>query len=759
MGKKGNLSLAVVFLLLVVSFFTIYVRPNLFSKAQETSSPLGTVTLPLSVPVLVLEYLPADPNNSALLDGVETGWGNDATINGRTLSWWEARTDDMVTAMLPYASDASRYHGYKDPNAPAFLNFSVADTKKYYIPIPRGVQLGTFEGNPNYRPNYGQILTDLNICNYVDTQGVKEVWMYGYHNDRTVIPDESRMSSRYGDVSNSYPKEETIPAEFRMPICNNSYVLYNYTYQPGGASAIGNPVHNRLHQFENVIPFAEGPNRWPPIPENQPNTNIVGSIFWGDFSEYVQSYTQRTDYVSSCGNAHIAPNWSDHTTQQYNYAIQTPRLFNCETWNPEDAQTTYINAGCERWGCSDVGYYKWWMQNIPGFNNGITHNGETMKNWWEAMYDFNAFIDNGRSLYGNSLFTIVIPTSGPTQIPTETPTPTPALDPTNQALNKPATTNRTDWIPGHEPSQAVDGDTTTIGDNWQHYNGLNVGDWLKLDLGTVQPIARVILYPNAQNYSDWCDSFRVQLSTTGDFTGEEQTVVTQTLAPNIQTLAYDFPPTASRYVRLVCDITQDWVQLQEVQVYVIVTPTPTVTPTSISTPTSTPTLTPTQTPTRTPTPTPITLNVEAHDDAYVIASIPKANFGSVLQLIAGNNPRATTYLKFDLTPFAGHKLVKAQLRIQVGSDSSSGSHRLKKVSNTSWTQSSITYSNRPGLGDSIENFNARPNNVWKEIAVTGYVSGKMGQQVSFAIDTASADSASFYSTESNNKPILVLTFR
>lgn len=390
-------------------------QPQSLRSKAITDAPLGTVTLPITLPVLVLQYFPPDPNNPTLLDGVETGWGANATIGGRTLAWWEARTDEMVTAMLPYASEASRYHGYKNPTAPAFFNFVVADTKKYYLPIPRGASLGT----NRYRPHYGQILTNLDICNYVDSLGVKEVWMYGYHSS-VIEPDESRMSSRHGDVSNSFPKEEAIPSQFRMPICNNSYVLYNYTYQPGGATAIANAVHNRLHQVENIIPFADGVGKWPPIREDQSNTNIPGSIFWGDFSEYIQDYTVRSSYNSSCGNAHYTPNWTDLANHGYRYNLTAPRQFNCETWHPDDNQTTYISAGCERWGCTDMGFYKWWMQNIPGFNNGIIHNGQAMKNWWEAMYDFNAFIENGRSLYGSSLFNVITtsPTPpGPTAAP------------------------------------------------------------------------------------------------------------------------------------------------------------------------------------------------------------------------------------------------------------------------------------------------------------------------------------------------------
>ncbi len=576
--------IALCFLSALITVF-LYTNANTTTVAQSTP-PLGTVTLPLRVPVLVLKYLPPAPNNPLLLDGTETGWGTNATINGRTLAWWEARTDEMVQAMLPVSSDASRYHGYKDPEAPAFFDFQVEDSRSFYMPIPRGVRLGW---SPfAYRPNYGQILGDLNICDYVDNRGVKEVWMYGYHSS-TIEPDESRMSSRYGDISNSYPKEELISTEYRMPICNNSYVLYNYTFQPGGAYAIANPIHNRIHQIENIIPFAEGPGKWPPIPEDRPDTNIPGSIFWGDFSEYIQSYTVRSSYNSSCGNAHFTPNWGN-LDDAYRYGITTPRTFNCESWHPDDAQTTYITAGCERWGCTDLGFYKWFMQNIPGFNSGIVYNGEQMKNWWEAMYDFNAFIDNGRSLYGSSLFTIIVPT------PTPTPTITPSLIPTS---------------------------------------------------------------------------------------------------------------------------------------------------------------------TVTPTPSPITFieTVLVSDDAYVAKDSGKTNFGASTHLLSSNSPVRITYLKFNLSSFSGRQLISAVLRMRTAEDGSTGSQRIKRVNGTSWTQSSLTYSNKPGTSSTITTFIPAQPDAWQEIDITSYISGKLGEEVSLAIDTNSNDTASFYSLETDNKPALVLTYR
>ena len=331
----------------------------------------------LRVPVLVLAYYPPDPQNPTYLDPVETGWEN------QLISHMQNATQGMVAAGQALINEATRYHGYKDPGAPQYLHYYTFEKIEYFTPMPRGYPLAGIA----YRPHYNQILSDIQICDYVDSHNVKEVWIYGYH-AAVIVPDESKMSSKYGDVSNAYPKDEDIPAEFRLPLCTNSYVMYNFTYQPGGAAAIGNTIHNRMHQIENVIFFAEDVG----YPAN--NTNVIGSTFWDDFSVYGDR-ASLPGYRASCGNTHSPPN----TTDGYDYDLTEYGENNCETWHPDDSQSTYVNANCDQWGCTDTGFYKWFMQNLPGYENGIVYAGKQMRNWWEAMYDFNQFIDAGRSLY------------------------------------------------------------------------------------------------------------------------------------------------------------------------------------------------------------------------------------------------------------------------------------------------------------------------------------------------------------------------
>lgn len=489
-GKKklvGILSIILLFIAIPLTVFVSQKQQEIRQRAEGDACI--TASFPLKVPVLALEYFPLDLNDPNLLDGVETGWGRDATINGRTISFWEQKTDEMIDAVIAFMNQSTNYHGYKDPTSPQFLNFSVLERKKIYEPIPKGFKLT----EKTYRPNYAEILTNFDICDYVDNKGVKEAWMYGYHNNNGIEPDESRMSSKYGDISNSYPKENEIPQEYRIPICKNSYVLYNFTYQPGGESAINNSIHNRLHQIENIIPFAE--NKWPPIREDRQGSNIKGSVFWGNFSEYVQDYTNHNDYISSCGNSHYAPNWrrqglAVNGGDDYVYNLIDKRENNCETWNPDSSKSTYVNAGCSQWGCTDLGFYKWYMQNIPGYNNGIVYNDQKMKNWWEAMYDFNAFIDKGRSLFGESLFCSSQPESTSTPTPTSVPSELTPVPPTPTFTPTPRPTNTSTPVLTSTPTPTP---APVPGDNLVIFDSINFGGIFDAN-STVHPDKNIAIY-------------------------------------------------------------------------------------------------------------------------------------------------------------------------------------------------------------------------------------------------------------------------
>jgi len=212
------------------------------------------------------------------------------------------------------------------------------------------------------------------------------------------------------------------------------------------------------------------------------------------------------------------------------------------------------------------------------------------------------------------------------------------------------------------------------------------------------------------------------------------------------------------------------------------TPTPTITrtPTRTGTPTRTPTptrtlaasLTPTRTPTRTATlpgqptatrtPTPTrtptagagnTFNPLA--DSYVVSTSPTSNFGTSKTLYVDNSPIDHSYLQFNVTGLSKAPS-NATLKIFANSTSTSG-FDVYAVSNNSWTETGITYSNAPAFGSKTGSSGAiSSSGKFYSVNVTSLVKGN--GTISFGLATTGNTAINLSSRESGaNAPQLVIT--
>lgn len=204
------------------------------------------------------------------------------------------------------------------------------------------------------------MMRNNNICYWVDQRHVKEVWIFGYGGaDRNGW--ESNVSSTYGDFSNS----DRDPAD--LPICAHSYTVYDYNYGRTSHEA----VHNHMHQFEAIFSDIDFElfgvfTGWPPVTSNQ---------------------------IARCGNTHFSPNGET----DYDWSNSRLQRTDCEDWRPVGYGTTKV-VTCSRWNCDDLDYFKYWMQNVPGFGNRLSDCGardagcvptRRMKNWWTFIYNFD----------------------------------------------------------------------------------------------------------------------------------------------------------------------------------------------------------------------------------------------------------------------------------------------------------------------------------------------------------------------------------
>ncbi|MBD1538167.1 Ig-like domain-containing protein [Arthrobacter sp. S13_S34] len=160
--------------------------------------------------------------------------------------------------------------------------------------------------------------------------------------------------------------------------------------------------------------------------------------------------------------------------------------------------------------------------------------------------------------------------------------------------------------------------------------------------------------------------------------------------------------------------------------------------------------------------TPETVTLTATADSWVAGGAAATNYGTSTSLSVDNSPVETTYLKFDLSAYAGRTVESATLQLRSAGSGSIGKQNIKLVTDDSWTESGITYNNRPALGTSIGTLGPTAANSNYSVPLTANaLTGEPGQQLSLALDSTSTDGLDLTSKEagSTTAPKLVLTLR
>ena len=85
--------------------------------------------------------------------------------------------------------------------------------------------------------------------------------------------------------------------------------------------------------------------------------------------------------------------------------------------------------------------------------------------------------------------------------------------------------------------------------------------------------------------------------------------------------------------------------------------------------------------------TPETVTLTATADSYVTSAAPGTNNGTSTLLGVDNSPVEVTYLKFDLSAYAGRTIQSATLQLRSAGSGSTGTQNIKLVADDSWTES------------------------------------------------------------------------
>ncbi len=141
-------------------------------------------------------------------------------------------------------------------------------------------------------------------------------------------------------------------------------------------------------------------------------------------------------------------------------------------------------------------------------------------------------------------------------------------------------------------------------------------------------------------------------------------------------------------------------------------------------------------------------------DAHVRSDARSTNYGSLGELWADSSPTTHSYLRFQVTGVEG-TVSRALLRVHPKAGHSTG-FQVRRVTSTSWGESSITYSNAPSVSSTVSaSSGALTAGTFKTVDITSLISGN--GTYSLALTTTSSTSLVLSSRESGaNAPRLTV---
>jgi hypothetical protein len=145
----------------------------------------------------------------------------------------------------------------------------------------------------------------------------------------------------------------------------------------------------------------------------------------------------------------------------------------------------------------------------------------------------------------------------------------------------------------------------------------------------------------------------------------------------------------------------------------------------------------------------VTLNPT--DDTWVTVSSPTSNKGADGALRVASAAQRESFLKFTVSGIS-QSINSATLRLY--SVSVAQTVNCRSVADTSWTETSVTYNNRPAMGNVVDSQTAVAG-TWTEYDVTSYVSGN--GTYAFGLE-GTGGIQDFSSKEGANPPELVINY-
>jgi hypothetical protein len=205
--------------------------------------------------------------------------------------------------------------------------------------------------------DYNAMLEYYDFCSKREAGLIDEVWVYAWAYAGMY---ESQLTGDNAFWWNAPP--------LKGNECHKLLSIMGLNYERG----LPEGVHSFGHRMESAIRRVYG--RWN-IHAQNPNN-------WELFTRY----DKETPGNAHVGNIHFPPNG----VRDYDYGNRNTVKTYADNWLRYPYLFDIPHAvNCEEWGCTQLGYLRWWYAHIPRYK-GVTDG--VLNNWWHYFYDYEAAV-------------------------------------------------------------------------------------------------------------------------------------------------------------------------------------------------------------------------------------------------------------------------------------------------------------------------------------------------------------------------------
>jgi len=275
------------------------------------------------------------------------------------------KTDALSSGLVAAMSEASKYRGYKNTAATPYSQVVIKRVIERDVNAPNTP--GTHE---LWYDSLNTILTGTgeNLCDYIVANNIDQVWgWFDVAND---------TNGGFNQEFARFYSSALLPQDPYGAMCGGRRSFIFLGLDQG--APLGNALHSFGHSMESLMSKVEGDD-----------------LFW---SKWAGITGAQGGIAHTCGDVHFPPNGQS----DYDYTRTTNISTTCEDWKPDGPGTSTV-LNCSRWGCSQEGYMKWWLQSAPNANNGLVYQGRALPNWWDLLSDTDNAI--GTAAYNGQYMT------------------------------------------------------------------------------------------------------------------------------------------------------------------------------------------------------------------------------------------------------------------------------------------------------------------------------------------------------------------